>query len=415
MFRSLLTPFVLLSCFTTTALAQRGPALVAVSPVVEREVSQGRTFIGVVRPARVSSIGSAVDGRVEEFYVNEGDRVEKGAELAKLRTRTLELERDAASAEADALAAMVQELEIGTEPELERARAAVGAAESNARYTKLRVQRAQELIRTGGAVAREEFQEYSSMANQAADQVRQAKASLQLVELGRPQQIIAAKAKLLAQRDLVERFDDRIKLHTIRAPFAGFVTIEHTEVGQWVKMGDLVVEMAELDSVDVEVGVIEEAIVGVRLGAEARVEVSALGDKVFTGEIVRIVPQSERTSKTFPVKIRVENSIEGGSPVLKSNMFARATLAVGVPRKMTMVPKDALVLGGRDILVYVVMETKDGPVAKPVPVGLGVADAGFIEVDADLKPGQQVVTRGNERLRPMQSVKITRTIDVSKE
>ena len=62
------------------ACMRQGPpaALVAVSPVVEREVTAGQTFVGTVMPLKKAVVGSAVDGRVIEFPLNEGDRVERG-------------------------------------------------------------------------------------------------------------------------------------------------------------------------------------------------------------------------------------------------------------------------------------------------------------------------------------------------
>jgi multidrug efflux pump subunit AcrA (membrane-fusion protein) len=59
------------------ALGQGPPAyLVAVSPVVEREITAGQMFVGTVMPLMTAIVGSAVDGRVVEYPLNEGDRVE---------------------------------------------------------------------------------------------------------------------------------------------------------------------------------------------------------------------------------------------------------------------------------------------------------------------------------------------------
>src|SRR5688572_8700532 len=56
------------AALATTARGQgQGPAIVAVSPVVEREVTAGQTFVGTVMPLRKAVVGSAVDGRVMEY------------------------------------------------------------------------------------------------------------------------------------------------------------------------------------------------------------------------------------------------------------------------------------------------------------------------------------------------------------
>jgi len=52
--------------------------------------------------------------------------------------------------------------------------------------------------------------------------------------------------------------------------------------------------------------------------------------------------------------------------------------------------------------------TENGQTGKvaPVPVQVGVADGGLIQVTGPIKTGQLVVVQGNERLRPGQEVAI---------
>jgi multidrug efflux pump subunit AcrA (membrane-fusion protein) len=101
------------------------------------------------------------------------------------------------------------------------------------------------------------------------------------------------------------------------------------------------------------------------------------------------------------VKVRVKNP-EGG-PLLKSGMFATVHLPVGGTEKAVLVPKDALVLGGPTPMVFVVADGK----ATPVPVEVGIAVDGLVQVTGGVVGGQKVVVRGNERLSPRgQPVKI---------
>jgi RND family efflux transporter MFP subunit len=199
------------------------------------------------------------------------------------------------------------------------------------------------------------------------------------------------------QQEAVRKLDDQINLHTIVAPFDGYLTTDHCEIGQWLLKGAAVAEVVYLDEVDVEVQLAEDNVSGARVGAEARVEVSALPGEVFVGKVALVVPQANPRSRTFPVKIRVPNRTVNDQPLLKSNLFARVTLPLGKAEKATLVPKDAIVLGGPSPIVYVV--GSDNKV-KPVPVQLGVCSAGLIAVRAELKAGEQVVVQGNERLMP---------------
>jgi multidrug efflux pump subunit AcrA (membrane-fusion protein) len=83
-------------------------------------------------------------------------------------------------------------------------------------------------------------------------------------------------------------------------------------------------------------------------------------------------------------------------------MEAVVNFHVGEKKRVMLVPKDAVVTSGTQRIVYVVNDEKIHPVSVSV-TGYYGNDAA---VEGDLKSGQQVVTRGNERLRPGQAVKV---------
>jgi RND family efflux transporter MFP subunit len=142
---------------------------------------------------------------------------------------------------------------------------------------------------------------------------------------------------------------------------------------------------------------------------EVAVEVPAIAGRNFAGVVSAIVPQADVQARTFPVKVHVTNQFTDEVPLLKAGMYARVLLPTGSKNLATLVPKDALVLGGPQPLVFVVdgaTETgKTGKVA-PVPVQVGVAEGGLIQVTGPVKSGQLVVVQGNERLRPGAEVTI---------
>ena len=79
-----------------------------------------------------------------------------------------------------------------------------------------------------------------------------------------------------------------------------------------------------------------------------------------------------------------------------TGMFATATISVGHEEQGLFVPKDAIVLGGKEIVVWTVDREKN--IAMPMPVSLGVAVDDLVQVKGPLQPGMSVVTRGNERI-----------------
>ena len=111
------------------------------------------------------------------------------------------------------------------------------------------------------------------------------------------------------QDAIVRRLRDQIKKHTIISRFAGYVTAEHTEVGQWVTRGDPVAEVVALDEVEIVAKVVESQIPFVHVGDSVRVEVPSLPDQLFTGTVSAVVPQADTRSRTFPVKVTVQNEI----------------------------------------------------------------------------------------------------------
>src|SRR6056297_900672 len=80
----LLFAAILWSMLPAVAVAQRGPAVVQVEPIIQAPLQPTQYTIGTVEPSRVAVIGSAVDGRVNKLLVREGDFVKENTALAKL-------------------------------------------------------------------------------------------------------------------------------------------------------------------------------------------------------------------------------------------------------------------------------------------------------------------------------------------
>jgi RND family efflux transporter MFP subunit len=415
--KGLVPCWALVAIATAECLAQGPPraSLVVVSPVVEREIAVGQTFVGTVMPSKKATIGSAVDGRVIEFPLNEGDRVAQGEPLAQLMTDTIRLEVEAAEAELDLRRQALAELENGTRPEeLAQAKARMTSAEARKKYMKARWDRAQKLYASNRTISEEELDEAVSSGIEAEQSHLEAQAAYDLAVAGPRKEVIAqARAQVAMQEATVERLKDQLTKHTIISRFDGYVTAEHTEVGQWVKQGDLVADVVALDEVEIVAYVVEQSVPFVRVGKLVNVEVPAIPGKRFDGVVSEVVPQADVQARTFPVKIRVVNEFTDDVPLLKAGMYARVLLPTGAKHLATLVSKDALVLGGPQPMVYVVEGASDNsPSGKavPVPVQIGVAEGGLIQVIGPLRAGQLVVVQGNERLRPGQDVAIQRTI-----
>jgi RND family efflux transporter MFP subunit len=116
-----------------------------------------------------------------------------------------------------------------------------------------------------------------------------------------------------------------------------------------------------------------------------------------TGKLNAIIPRANPQARTFPIKVRISNR-DGRIGV---GMLAQVAFPVGASYPATVVPKDAVIIRGQERMVYRL--TEDDTV-EPVPVETGAGVGSWVEIQSGLKPGARVVTRGNERLMPGQSV-----------
>ncbi len=402
--------FLLLSA-AAWAQPSAGPTPVIATPVVQQTVTAAQTFVGSVLPVKRATIGSAVDGRVVECPIDEGDRVEAGQKLAQLLTATISLELAAAEGELDFRRQALAELENGTRPEeVEQARARMAGALARKAYQISRRDRLTSLQKRN-AVSEEEFEEAQALAIEAEQNYAQAKAAHELAVAGPRAEVVAqARAQVAMQQAVVDRLQDQLNKFTIVSRFSGYVVTQHTELGQWVNRGDPVAEVVAIDEVEVVAQVVEQSVVNVTPGLLVRVDVPAIPNRIFEGRVVTTVPQADARARTFPVKVRVKNEVTPAGPLLMPGMYARVVLPVGAQQQATLVPKDAIVLGGTTPSVYTianVTERGQQGVVTPSPVQLGVARGRLIQVIGQLPPGQLVVVEGNERLRPGQQVLVT--------
>jgi multidrug efflux pump subunit AcrA (membrane-fusion protein) len=249
-----------------------------VAPVEERLIAPEQQFVGTVMPLKKAIIGSAVDGRVIEFPINQGDYVNEGDMLAQLLTETIGKELATAVAERNLRQAERDEMEAGLrEEEKEQARARMDAADARMKYAQVRLGRLESLARQGRAVSSEELDEAVSAYDAARGAFVEAKAGHELAQAGhRDEQKRQAAARLEMQQAVVEKLEDQLQKHTVRTRFSGYISAEFTEVGAWVNRGDPVAEVVNLDTVEIEVHVVENHVPYIKPGQRVHVMLPSL-------------------------------------------------------------------------------------------------------------------------------------------
>lgn len=386
---------------------------VVVASVVEAEVSEGQRVVGTVEPLRTSTIGSAADGRVLEFLVDRGNAVQKDQPLARLRTDTLMIQLNAAKAEMNLYEQQLAELTNGSRPEeIAEARAKMLGAKAAMEVAATKMQRVKSLV-ASRATSASDLDEAQERADFTRFVHSAAVASLKRIEAGpRVEQITQAEARVELQKQNVRLIEDQLTKFTIRAPFDGYVAAEFTEVGAWISQGDPIAQVIQLNEVEVVTRVTAQHAVQLRRGDTLRVEFPDLPGQLITGAVDRIVPIAESRARTFPVSIRVQNTVRDGTPLLMAGMLARVELPAGRKQMMPLVPKDALVLNATERAVFVVEMDAGGPTDKPtgtaqkIGVELGVAVGGRIQIRGEVHADDLVVVVGNERLHDGDRVEI---------
>ncbi len=394
--------------------SEEGPKAVTVEQVIrlrdERQYT--KAFVGTVVPQRVSVVGSAVDGRVERLFVDEGDFVPISPDnpqppLVQLRTKTVEIDLAAARAEHELRVQELNELQQGFLPEeVRQAEARARGAEAVWEFAKARLKRTSDLFRQNRSATAEQLEEAIQEEVAGEQTYIAAQAAFKLVQDGpRIERVKQAEARLDQASQAVQLLEDMKEKYTIRAPFEGFIVAKHTELGAWISKGDPVVEIIELKSVDVIVSVPETDLQNMRKGDVVQVSFEAYGGgELHEGVIWRIIPKADPRSRTFPVKVRIEGNPDyPESPRIKVGMLAEVMLPIGFGAGL-FVPKDALVLNRGQKSVFVVRRDPRGNrIVEMVPVELGDSRQNMIQVNdrsGVLREGDQVVVRGNERLRP---------------
>lgn len=249
--------------------------------------------------ATEAQLGFQVPGRVEEIAAAEGDRVEAGAELARLDRSEAEARRSQAIAQAAAAQALLDELERGSRSEeIAQGRAARDAAMQRSDDARRDLDRTKRLL-DGGAVSQEAFDKASLAAAVAESQLKQAQEQLHLLEAGpRSERIEGQRAQLAQSQAAVQVIDATLANMVIKAPFDGVVTVRHREPGEIVPAGSPVLTLMNPESRWIRIYVSETRIGAVRLGQKAQIRTDSDPRKRFGGKVIFIASEAEFTPKT---------------------------------------------------------------------------------------------------------------------
>ncbi len=202
-----------------------------------------------------------------------------------------------------------------------------------------------------------------------------------------------AKSDLDVANSRLAQVETQLDRTEIKAPFPGLVVERVTQAGERVGVGARVVRLYNPDDLEVVARAPLNYYRYVKpddiLGVTAR-------DNEIESVVRRVYSVGGEDSHVFELRLDLDQALAVGQTV-------RVTIPTADLRQVLAVPRDALVLRGDGIAVFIVDEDNT---ARRIRVTTGIGAGDWIEVMGPIKAGDRVVIRGNERLRPGQEVSV---------
>lgn len=240
-----------------------------------------------------------------------------------------------------------------------------------------------------------EVEEAEANFRQAEEEATRAEALFEKRSITRDQ-LTARRTALEVARARLESVRIRLSKSTIRAPWAGEVASRRVEIGDFVDVGQAMLELVQTDRLEIQAEVAAEDAPFIRRGETATLRLQSLPGETFEAEVVRVGASLTQASRTLPIEVELENP--GGR--LKPGMFGRLTLPRRELDAALLVPLASLVDYEDGKVVYVVEEG----IARRRPVQPGAVIGDRVVIDGGLSAGDRVIVRGQDQVADGQPV-----------
>ena len=340
-------------------VAQGGPATVGVETVEVQTIAETVPLFAKVVTSREGTVASRIAGTVDRVNVLDGVSVSEGDILVELDTELLDI--------------------LARQAEARVAEAAAGIATATSRLDRAtNALKRIEGLRNTNSFSQSRFDEAQSDYFEAQGQLAEAQARVK-----------TAEAALAEARYQLERA-------RITAPFSGIVLHVNTNPGEFISSGAAVLTLVDTASFEIEASVPARYIRVLEPGLE--VAGTTEDGEALSLSVRVLLPVEDPATRTRPV--RFSSSMLADLEKVAIGQSITVSIPVSAPREVIAVPKDALVQARGGWTVFVAADGK----AEPRNVEIGAALGERFEVLSGLAPGEVVVTRGNERLRPGQDI-----------
>ena len=354
---------------------------VAVENIEKRTIIETITANGKIQPEKEVKISPDVSGEIVELTVREGDPVQRGQLLLRIRPDTYISQRDRS------LAA------------ISSARARLAQSEAQFTQADLSFRRNKQLF-DEQTISKSDYE--------------QAEASYTVAKA----EVDAAKYAVISAEASLKEANENLTKTSIYAPMSGTVSMLLVELGERVAgtnlmAGTELLRVADLSRMEARVEVNENDIVRVKLGDTAVIEVDAYLDKKFSGVVTEIANSAKTTGVSadqvtnFDVKILVlpesyQELVKNGSTnPFRPGMSATVDIqteskddVLSVPIQSVTTRTDTInVSTGRlkDNIRTLVFIT-DGKYALARDVRTGIQDNNYIEILSGVEANDRVIS-----------------------
>jgi len=328
---------------------------------------------GYIVAERKAAVASKITGRLVALMVEEGSKVKKGQIIARMESDDVTAAKNQAAANlVNALAALEQ---AKTDRNIAR--------RENFRY--------QGLV-TDGSVSQSDWDAINTRYKRSEEGVK------------------VAEANVLALKAALEGAEAGLDYTLIRAPFDAVVLTKNADIGDIVTpfaavatAKAAVVTIADMRSLQVEVDVSETNIVGIRVGQACDIQLDALPEIRFRGEVYTIVPTVDRTKATVLVKVRFLDKDPRMLPDMSAKVSFLSRNLKTEERKPRLALNGSALVGKTDQTHVFVLQ---GNHVQETSVQTGVKLGDMIEIISGLKSGDRVVINPPKGMKNGTKIKI---------
>jgi RND family efflux transporter MFP subunit len=206
----------------------------------------------------------------------------------------------------------------------------------------------------------------------------------------------ARKADYAAARAQLQRLEQMRSYQRVVAPFHGTITARNVEVGSLIQAGSAsssgwLFKLAQTDNMRIHVSVPQNHMRLIKPGMSAALTVAELGDKPFTGKVVRSAGAFDPATRTMVVELIVPNA----DGTLVPGMYGQIKFVLENPQPFLMVPVTAVMIGGEGVRVAT-LDKNDVVHIKKVHVGRDFGKE--VEVVDGLEDKERVVNNPRDNL-----------------